>query len=317
MLTDTEVHYLVGFLYLHTRRTDVTATVDGVLGEKVYDTAAEKARDVDIVVVLAGGTAMIGVEVKDERRPLDVITVEQVAAKLLDMPGLTERFIVSSSGFTKPAIKKAQVHGLRCLRLCRGALPVVATVDISQPTSFCVTTTECLADPAPNVHFQPRTPLSSELAAQLTHAAVVVLMDGTVIDVAELSNRLVTRAVNNLGRELATGDHPFKVEVSVTDPPTIKLPGGDLQVTHALVSGIAHRTKRDVPIDERYFLEDENGRPFALATVAVVDGQLFGLMLNETRNLGAFLLPEALRSVRPIRYPIPSGPRAEARRASE
>jgi len=132
----------------------------------------------------------------------------------------------------------------------------------------------------------------------------VVLTDGATISVAELSNRLVDAAVGALREQLGFGDHPFDVEVAVTDSPTVKLPAGDLQVTRARVRGVVRRTSRVVPLDGRYFLEDEEGRPFALATIAVVDGSLFGIMLNETRHVGAFLIPDALRSVRPIRHPV-------------
>ena len=58
MLSETEVHYLVGFLYLHTRRTDVSVEVRATLGDKVYDQAAAKSRDVDVVIVAAGSTAV-------------------------------------------------------------------------------------------------------------------------------------------------------------------------------------------------------------------------------------------------------------------
>ena len=45
MLTPTDVHYLVGFLTLVSNPNDVAI----LLGDRVYDAAAEKERDVDVI----------------------------------------------------------------------------------------------------------------------------------------------------------------------------------------------------------------------------------------------------------------------------
>lgn len=95
--------------------------MDVVLGDMVDDVASGTARDVDITVTTraADGTvhAFKGIEVKAEKRPLDVITVEQLCAKLKDMPGITHRSVVSASGYTAPAIQKAQHHGMELWEL--------------------------------------------------------------------------------------------------------------------------------------------------------------------------------------------------------
>jgi hypothetical protein len=106
------VQYLVGLCCL---KWDSSA-VDVTIGDMVLDPSAEKERDVDVTVTIseAGKTthAFKGYEVKRERTPLDVAEVEQLCQKLLDMPSVTHRAIVSASGFTAPAIKKATHHGV-------------------------------------------------------------------------------------------------------------------------------------------------------------------------------------------------------------
>ena len=91
MLTDTDIHYLVGLLVLSSGEDNV----DVMLGDMVDDVASGTPRDVDITVTAraADGTiqAFSGIEVKAEKRPLDVIAVEQLCAKLKDMPGITIR----------------------------------------------------------------------------------------------------------------------------------------------------------------------------------------------------------------------------------
>jgi hypothetical protein len=53
-----------------------------------------------------------GFEVKHWAKKLDVSHVEALATKLKDMPAVTQRAIVCSSGYYEPAIKKAEYHGI-------------------------------------------------------------------------------------------------------------------------------------------------------------------------------------------------------------
>src|ERR1051326_7565329 len=107
MLTETDIHYLVGLLSLASQPDKV----DVELGSKVLDVTTGEERDVDITVTVRddGGTAVFkGVEVKNHSRKLDATHVEQLAAKLNDMPCIAKRAIVSASGYYDPAIKKAE-----------------------------------------------------------------------------------------------------------------------------------------------------------------------------------------------------------------
>ncbi|MCH7272600.1 hypothetical protein MMZ06_22475 [Burkholderia gladioli] len=108
MLTPMLVQYVVGLCCL---RQDPDA-VDVIIGDMVYDEAAEKERDVDVTITVAdsegGLTAFKAAEVKHEGSPLDVATVEQLIAKLADMPKITHKAIFSTSGYTEAACKKAR-----------------------------------------------------------------------------------------------------------------------------------------------------------------------------------------------------------------
>nr|AAT96086.1 hypothetical protein [Pseudomonas viridiflava] len=111
-LTPMMVQYLVGLCCL---KSDPDA-VDVTVGDMVYDPAAEKERDVDVTVTIteAGEIthAFKAYEVKREGTPLDVAEVEQLCMKFIDMPSVTHRSIVSASGYTAPARKKAEKHGI-------------------------------------------------------------------------------------------------------------------------------------------------------------------------------------------------------------
>jgi hypothetical protein len=119
MMTHMLVQYLVGLCCL--RGNPDAVQVD--LGDLVLDPAAGKERDVDVTVTFADDKgdvwAFKAFEVKDEKSPLDVTTVEQLTIKLADMPSVTHRAIVSSSGFTDGAISKAAYHGIELYLLER------------------------------------------------------------------------------------------------------------------------------------------------------------------------------------------------------
>jgi hypothetical protein len=101
MLTAADVHSLVGLLSVPSGPENVEV----VLGNDVDVTIT--ARDKDGKV-----TAFHGIEVKDHGRPLDVADVDHLCAKFKQMPGLTSHAIVSASGYTKPAIRKARRHAV-------------------------------------------------------------------------------------------------------------------------------------------------------------------------------------------------------------
>src|SRR6266545_8237276 len=116
MLSPMHLQYLVGLCCL---RRDPTA-VDVTIGDLVLDTAAGKARDVDVTVTITDDgrtSAFKAFEVKREGEPLDVVTVEQLCLKLRDMPSVTHRTIVSASGFTGGAIAKAEAHNVELFAL--------------------------------------------------------------------------------------------------------------------------------------------------------------------------------------------------------
>jgi hypothetical protein len=112
MLTPADVHYIVGFLSLSAGPENVEIE----LGDLVYDEASRTRRDVDVTITCRNTegalTAFKGCEVKAHKRRLGSEHVEQLAQKLADMPAITNRAIVSASGFSKPAIRKADYHGI-------------------------------------------------------------------------------------------------------------------------------------------------------------------------------------------------------------
>ena len=112
MKTPMMIQYLVGLCCLS---HDPDAN-DIIIGDMVYDSAADKERDVDVTVTIKNenGTleAFKAVEVKAEKKPLDVTTIEQLCIKMADMPNVTHKSIFSSSGYTDGARSKAITHSV-------------------------------------------------------------------------------------------------------------------------------------------------------------------------------------------------------------
>jgi hypothetical protein len=107
------VQYLVGLYTLKGHAANSTLNV--VLGDMVDDAASDTARDVDVTVTLtmpAEVHAFMGYEVKHWTDKLDVSDVEALVIKMKDMPAVTHRAIVCTSGYTDAAIKKAEYHNV-------------------------------------------------------------------------------------------------------------------------------------------------------------------------------------------------------------
>jgi hypothetical protein len=112
MLTPSDIQILVGLLTLVTNLDDVEI----IVGDLVYDDKAAKDRDVDVTITCKDANGVVsafkGIEVKKHKKPLDVAHVEQLCIKFNDMHDISHKAIVSASGYTKPARKKAEAHGV-------------------------------------------------------------------------------------------------------------------------------------------------------------------------------------------------------------
>jgi hypothetical protein len=113
MLTPTDFHYLVGILLSVSQNDDC---VDFEYGSMLYDEKAEENRDIDITIRLKDtdnqNRLFIGYEAKHHKRKIGTQHVEQLVQKGKDIPELVEMNIVSGSGFTEPAKRKAKAHNV-------------------------------------------------------------------------------------------------------------------------------------------------------------------------------------------------------------
>lgn len=106
-------------LVAHLERTllgtdGVTVESPGFLPDKVTG----QAREFDVLVTIKKGhhCVHIAFEVKDEASKIDAPFIEQFATKTSDTD-VQDKYFVASSGYFKPALVKAEHHGIKCLTL--------------------------------------------------------------------------------------------------------------------------------------------------------------------------------------------------------
>jgi Restriction endonuclease len=112
-----------------------------------------RRRQVDVFASCPSGPATfrVGIDVKDERAPVDIETMEQLCAKGLGLE-LDRYVVMSTSGFTKAALDEAKSKGVQAARLRKNDLKSVFAldhVDVSTPTIHAVALlmAEPFADP--------------------------------------------------------------------------------------------------------------------------------------------------------------------------
>jgi hypothetical protein len=285
MLTPVDVHHLVGLLSVPAGPENVEV----VLGEREAGvTITTRDRDGHV-------TAFHGIEAPEHARPLDVADVEQLWARFKDMPGLTSHAIVSASGYTKPAIRKARHHAL-------------------VPWSF-----EPLDEPSNGIDRvrwfefvgQPRVTfrrVDRRESSFLDGNLPVSLHDGSrnasLRTVADWASHVVASAVNRIidGEEFQPRLSQFtdghvdtfgSVAVTFEQPLVFGPPDNSFAVDAAFVTGAVACRTSTTKLDFRILVEEGDDVPFAGCGIAVLPkGNLVALSTNNiTKTMNVLNVP--------------------------
>jgi Restriction endonuclease len=309
MLTDIDTHYLVGLL-------SSIAAADAIeveLGSRVVDSIANTERDVDITIAYPNGDSrtriLAGIEVKAHTRPLDVAHVEQLAAKLNDMPTLDVRSIVSASGFTDPARRKAEARGIDLfnLRPWNFKTQLLDSVNLHETFQFHMRALEWAAPPRVSFETQPEVPLAATVGYTTTAAiktaegfislstlgAVAENVQRQILDVLKSSSVIMSLPD---GRT-AAGQRQTAV---LTDRPTIEVDGRHYEVGRAVVTGDVRWAAVSPP---NFFMLARDGeeRPHVACVVGEIPGgHLVGLALNNQGQASVISLPVTERNRKKI-----------------
>jgi hypothetical protein len=280
----------------------------------VFDAVAEEARDVDITVRATDkdGTVSVfeGIEVKDHKRPLDVAQIEQLCAKLRDMPEITKRGIVSASGYTEPAIRKARHNGCALYSLVEWNAPVeIATVTIVP--GFEVVESGYRWIEGPHIHFSPQLKVSESLSQRLKPDMPVFDKTGAPLTNASTYRGLADRLASGaIGAAKAQGHHlgmsvgeqkPVLIDVTLSDEPFALVDDEKISLAEARVSGVVEYIEQPrIPLCKVLLRQEDEQPVVACAVFEMNPGNLGGLAFDGNRQFRFFLIPVADRLLRKI-----------------
>ena len=289
MLTPTDVHLLAGLLTQASSPDNVKVE----LGSLVYDAAAEKARDVDVTVAQAVGDikTLKGLEVKKHSGPLDVTHIEQLALKLKDMPALTSRQIVSASGYTSPAIKKAAAHGLELFRLADWDDKYsFEHARFNNMSSFCSRSLEYVV--GPHLHI-----------ALETHGDDFARVDPSLVEVTdergerhhwgvtfpEFQKNLLVNTTNQLQSHeevsILANETTKSVDISIelSDNPYVRLGELIAKIKSARLQGVVRWKETPHPVQYKVLVNEATDRPIiGCALGELPNGSLMGITASNT-----------------------------------
>ncbi len=283
-LSDVDVHYLVGYLHVVTRCGGAV-----VLGERVRDVATGTERDVDIVV--SGAWGLLGVEVKDKGRALDVGIVEGICQKFADMPELTECAMVSSSDYTEPARRKAAAHGVKCLRFVRGPIPAMfQSTDLSELRAITLRHARWRR--------RPRVTVSTTTGDTLSG-----LPWSTRLIAEGAGPRSLRQMVERIPDKTTGPTGPIDCDVAINYPLTLGTPDGP-RVARFRVEGVVDVTHSESPLRTTCYLADERGDALAATVLFDYGSGLVGVATTPEQRITVIPIPPEARRRRPYRQAI-------------
>ncbi len=298
MFTETDIHRIAGHLFLATRDPEIEV----VLGERIDDVASATKRDVDIVFTSCSKGTLVGVEVKNEGRPLDTPLIEGLCQKFSDMPTIGIRQIVSTSGYSEPALRKAMSHDVECLLLKSGPLPNFPFVDMTRLRTIGVvrrawTNAEVMFLEPPD---HPASILS--LISATAFESHNLRIQGVAISAGEIQQRVLSGVMSRLPDRDTPGEMPIDATFKLDAPLEVELNGKLYPFPAVRVSGVVSFDVTRVPLDKTLYLEHPDGECVSAGVIVEVDGGLLGLSVSP--NVGAlnvFSIPKPMRIKRPTR----------------
>ena len=308
MLSPTDVHYLVGLL------TQISSpeNVDIILGDMVHDNIADKDRDIDITVTYKDANGLIsafkGIEVKRNSRPLDVTHIEQLTAKLNDMPDLSHRGIVSASGYRKPARKKAEARGVDLFSLIQWNNTMEGFEHISFPPDFFIMERTLIWADRPLLTYNPSENIPDEIRNQITKnpsvGGVTGGEDNSHITIQQLSDKLNLNALTVLkDREdiklLALGaEKQVKCLLKGIDGIYVNLKDSKLYLKQALLQGKVKWNERSISPEFKILIKEGELKPHVGCAIAELSqGNLVGITASQMdRNIKLINIPLSERN---------------------
>jgi hypothetical protein len=305
MLTPTDIHYLVGLL----TRVTVPDDVEVELGELVYDIAAQKKRDIDITVKHKTKEGIItvfrGIEVKDHSKPLNVTHVEQLCQKFADIPDITHKAIVSASGYTKGAEKKAKYYSVELFHLIPWNDPSIGFNHVSFPKEGIPFSEDChswMDTPIMAINVNEK---DKELLKDLDLLALpVCFADGSQIPncstVKELATKTALDSKHNYIKDHVLGKTDkteFNIQVKLLIEPVekvcINFNNKLIPITEFRIIGVISFSSLKKETVFKILIRHKESIPYVGCAIAeMTNGDLIAITINnENTNVKLFNIP--------------------------
>jgi len=270
--------------------------VDIILGDMVHDNIADKDRDIDITVTYKDANGLIsafkGIEVKRHSRPLDVTHVEQLAAKLNDMPDLSHRGIVSASGYTKPARKKAEARGVDLFSLIQWDNTMEGFEHVSFSPDYFIKEMTLIWVDRPLLRYNPSENIPDEIRNQITKnpsvGGVTGGEDNSHITIQQLSDKLSLSALTALKdrqdiKSLAHGvEKQVKCLLKGIDGIYVDLKDSKFYLKQALLQGKVKWNARKISPEFKILIKEGELKPYVGCAIAELSqGNLIGFTASQ------------------------------------
>jgi len=306
MLTATDIHHIVGLL----SRATHPESVDVEMGSFVWDEASENNRDVDVTITVRNpdGTVSVfkGIEVKAHSRKLGSEVVEQLAQKMKDMPTITHRAIVSASGFTRPAVKKAKKHGVELYELKEWE----PANDFFHHEPMPAIRTEYGWAQLISAHINPSEPVPEEYrAAFLANPVVVFDLDKNAAPIRlrewlnSVSKLAAKEAEKHCGPQPKEGIQrmPASVTLRFTDSAWALVGNTRIRIQEVRFTGVVEQLTRQMPSTHKALVRLGDTRPVAGCCISDFgDFGLLALIITEHKTIELALVPVAERNKQKI-----------------
>ncbi len=308
MLTATDIHYIVGAL----SRATHPESVNVEMGSFVWDEASESYRDVDVTITVhnPGGTVWVfkGIEVKAHSRKLGSEAVEQLTQKMKDMPAITHRAIVSASGFTGPAVKKAKKHGVELYELKEWE-PANA-VEFFQHELVPAVRTDYGWAKLPSAHINPSEPVPETYRAAF-QANPVVIFDSNrnaapmrlqewLTSVSKIAAKEAERHCGPQPKE-GTQRLPASVTVRFIDGAWALVGEASIRIQDVRFTGVLERRTFQAPSTHKALVRLGDPRPVAGCCISEFsDFGLLALVITDERTINLAHVPVSERNKQKI-----------------
>ncbi len=303
MLTPNDIHYIVGILCKLTTPDNVSI----VLGDMVYDQASEKDRDIDITISykndLNEEVSFIGLEVKDEKRPLGSPEVEQLCIKFKDMHSVIRGGIVSASGYSEPAIRKAKYHGIDLYEFKDWNFRGGELSHLKFSENFCLHETVIEWISPPNFKYIMNGLGDTDENVMLLSNQRIIFTCGDSTNspktVEKLTINLINKALKSQSLKETIdnadiGDEiPVNVSIEIQDPPFFVFNDKQIHLQRLYINGTLRKVVRQNKTVFKILVKyDDNDYQVGTAISEMSNGMLIGLTTsNEDKSVNLIWVP--------------------------